>query len=102
MRLDLANSGYGFTMTVTNTGEQWISQVQVPFTAQYTDGTSESRTAILAAIDVDPGEVYQHYTLINPPSQIPYYNPRYVLTDKSVNTVNYGDPELTCRGFPLQ
>lgn len=102
MRLDLFSEGYGFTITVTATGEQSISQIEVSCNLRYTDGTNESRTAILGAIDVNPGETFQHYALVDPPSQSPYYNPRIILTSKTVNTVDYGQPEITCRQIPLQ
>ena len=96
MRLDFAKEGVGFYMNATNNGTQTIVNVQVPFKIYYTDGTTETRKAYYGAVSILPGDSYERYALVSPASQYPYFNPRYVLTDKTVDKVEYEAPIIWC------
>jgi hypothetical protein len=89
-------SVYYVSFDVTNTGDNVITRVEVPYKAYFEDGTSIQGSAWCPVLTLAPGEtIYDVQTFINPPSQNPY-NPRYHRFEGYIVRHEFLDPIITC------
>ena len=96
MHLLVNRDGYGFDATISNSGTEDLSTLEVPFTVRFTNNSSDSREAFAQALGISPRETKRVAMFISPANQNPY-NPRFIaFTGKTIDRVEYSDHQLRC------